>query len=121
MHQSTVDKTTHHHGDIQKQKSIGDMINEIHIIKQQLRHPNIVRYRRVFVDSDKLYIVMDLINGASLKQHINSIVEKGSFFKEQRIWHIIVQVLVLKYFLGLVNFSNNNIHIFDGTCIAIST
>uniref|UniRef100_A0A1I7XB22 Protein kinase domain-containing protein n=1 Tax=Heterorhabditis bacteriophora TaxID=37862 RepID=A0A1I7XB22_HETBA len=48
-------------------KSFGDIISEVKIIKQQLRHPNIVRYRRIFVENSRLYIVMDLIEGASLK------------------------------------------------------
>ncbi|VDK22540.1 unnamed protein product, partial [Anisakis simplex] len=50
-------------------KSYGDIISEVRIIKQQLRHPNIVRYRRVFVENHKLYIVMDLVEGASLRDH----------------------------------------------------
>ena len=36
----------------QADKSLGDIVNETKIIKQQLRHPNIVRYRRVFVESE---------------------------------------------------------------------
>lgn len=65
-------------------KSFGDIISEVRIIKQQvsqmirymirlcpdkyllycqLRHPNIVRYRRIFVENQRLYIVMDLIDG----------------------------------------------------------
>jgi NIMA (never in mitosis gene a)-related kinase len=35
----------------QTDKSFGDIVSETKIIKQQLRHPNIVRYRRVFVES----------------------------------------------------------------------
>lgn len=35
---------------------------------------------------------MDLIDGASLKEHINSAKEKGLKFGEDRIWHIVVQV-----------------------------
>uniref|UniRef100_A0A9J2Q1Q4 Protein kinase domain-containing protein n=1 Tax=Ascaris lumbricoides TaxID=6252 RepID=A0A9J2Q1Q4_ASCLU len=76
-------------------KSYGDIISEVRIIKQQLRHPNIVRYRRVFIENHKLYIVMDLIEGASLKDHINSVKEKCETFPEARIWNIMA--LALRY------------------------
>uniref|UniRef100_A0A915BZF6 Protein kinase domain-containing protein n=2 Tax=Parascaris univalens TaxID=6257 RepID=A0A915BZF6_PARUN len=79
-------------------KSYGDIISEVRIIKQQLRHPNIVRYRRVFVENHKLYIVMDLIEGASLRDHINSVKEKCETFPEARIWNIVIQMaLALRY------------------------
>ncbi|KHN78345.1 Serine/threonine-protein kinase [Toxocara canis] len=79
-------------------KSYGDIISEVRIIKQQLRHPNIVRYRRVFVENHKLYIVMDLVEGASLRDHINSVKEKNETFPETRIWNIVIQMaLALRY------------------------
>lgn len=90
MHQSTADRETGG-----TDKSFGDIISEVKIIKQQLRHPNVVRYRRVFVENDKLYIVMDLIDGASLKEHINSAKEKATNFPEDRIWNIVIQVVLL--------------------------
>ncbi|CAJ0943074.1 unnamed protein product, partial [Mesorhabditis belari] len=79
-------------------KSFGDIISEVKIIKQQLRHPNIVRYRKIFVESHRLYIVMDLIEGASLKEHINSTKEKREKFDEGRVWSITIQlILALRY------------------------
>ncbi|CAI4230780.1 unnamed protein product [Auanema sp. JU1783] len=79
-------------------KSYGDIISEVKIIKQQLRHPNIVRYRRIFVENNHLYIVMDLIEGVSLKEHITSIKEKRETFPEERVWNLIIQmVLALRY------------------------
>ncbi|KAK6039786.1 hypothetical protein COOONC_22710 [Cooperia oncophora] len=64
----------------------------------QLRHPNIVRYRRIFVENHRLYILMDLIEGASLKEHITSVREKRQIFSEDRIWNIVIQlVLALRY------------------------
>ncbi|VDM47591.1 unnamed protein product [Toxocara canis] len=72
-------------------KSYGDIISEVRIIKQQLRHPNIVRYRRVFVENHKLYIVMDLVEGASLRDHINSLFQMALalryLHKDKRIVH----------------------------------
>ncbi|GMR44328.1 hypothetical protein PMAYCL1PPCAC_14523, partial [Pristionchus mayeri] len=83
---------------ISPDKSFGDIISEVKIIKQQLRHPNIVRYRRIFVENQRLYIVMDLIDGASLKDHIHSTAEKRTRFVETRIWNIVVQlILALRY------------------------
>ncbi|PIO76466.1 hypothetical protein TELCIR_01472 [Teladorsagia circumcincta] len=66
--------------------------------KPRLRHPNIVRYRRIFVENHRLYILMDLIEGASLKEHITSVKEKRQTFSEDRIWNIVIQmVLALRY------------------------
>lgn len=80
------------------EKSVGDMINEVKIIKHQLRHPNIVRYRKIFVDNHRLYIVMDLVQGLSLKEHIVAVKEKKQLFGETTIWNIVVQlVLALRY------------------------
>ncbi|VDK46278.1 unnamed protein product [Cylicostephanus goldi] len=79
-------------------KSFGDVISEVKIIKQQLRHPNIVRYRRIFVENHRLYILMDLIEGTSLKEHINSVREKRQTFPEDRIWNMVIQTtLALRY------------------------
>ncbi|KAK5964800.1 Serine/threonine-protein kinase [Trichostrongylus colubriformis] len=83
---------------VEEDKSFGDVISEVKIIKQQLRHPNIVRYRRIFVENHRLYILMDLIEGASLKEHITSVKEKRQTFSEDRIWNIVIQmVLALRY------------------------
>ncbi|VDP31095.1 unnamed protein product [Heligmosomoides polygyrus] len=83
---------------VEDDKSVGDVINEVKIIKQQLRHPNIVRYRRIFVENHRLYILMDLIEGASLKEHITSVKEKRQTFSEDRIWNMVIQmVLALRY------------------------
>ncbi|CAB3401515.1 unnamed protein product [Caenorhabditis bovis] len=81
-----------------EEKSFGDMISEVKIIKQQLRHPNIVRYRRIFVENHRLYIVMDLIQGGSLRDHIVTMKEKRSNFDESRVWRLVVQMmLALRY------------------------
>ena len=45
-----------------------------------------------FVTEDKLYVVMELIEGAPLGEHFNSLKEKGTRFSEERIWHIFIQV-----------------------------
>ena len=51
-----------------------------------------------FSTDEKLYIVMELIEGAPLGEHFNSLKEKGSCFSEERVWRIFVQlVLALRY------------------------
>ena len=41
---------------------------------------------------------MDLIDGASLKDHINSVREKAQIFAEDKVWSVVIQmVLALRY------------------------
>lgn len=47
---------------------------------------------------DKLYIVMELIEGAHLGEHFNSLKEKNDRFQEGRIWNILIQVSKLVFF-----------------------
>ena len=57
-----------------------------------------MRYYRTFIDNDRLYIVMELIEGASLAEYFNSLKEKSSKFDEERVWHIFLQlILALRY------------------------
>ena len=35
----------------ERNKSIGDLISELNIIREQLRHPNVVRYYKTFEES----------------------------------------------------------------------
>ncbi|XP_022087422.1 serine/threonine-protein kinase Nek10-like isoform X2 [Acanthaster planci] len=82
----------------EKDKSIDSIVSELSIIKEHLRHPNVVRYYRTFKENENLYIVMELIEGAPLYEHFNSLKEKGEQFSEERIWHIFLQiVLALRY------------------------
>ena len=50
-----------------------------------------------FFTEDKLYIIMELVEGAPLGEHFNSLKEKGTRFSEERIWHIFIQVLCWKF------------------------
>ena len=57
---------------------------------------------------DKLYIIMELVEGAPLGEHFNSLKEKGTRFSEERIWHIFIQVrwwkfLVIIFILSVVH------------------
>ncbi|KAM7176726.1 serine/threonine-protein kinase Nek10 isoform 7-T7 [Macrochelys suwanniensis] len=64
----------------------------------KLYHPNVVRYYRTFLENDRLYIVMELIEGAPLGEHFHSLKEKQQQFTEDRIWNIFIQLcLALRY------------------------
>ena len=72
--------------------------NELGIIREKLNHPNIVKYIETFQERNRLYIVMELIEGASLSEHCISLQEKKLRFTEERVWNIFVQlVLALRY------------------------
>ncbi|XP_062925562.1 serine/threonine-protein kinase Nek10 [Mobula hypostoma] len=78
--------------------SVEKIVSELTIIREQLHHPNVVRYYKTFVENDRLYIVMELIEGAPLGEHFNSLKEKQQGFTEERIWNIFIQIcLALRY------------------------
>uniref|UniRef100_A0A1I8J9C8 Protein kinase domain-containing protein n=1 Tax=Macrostomum lignano TaxID=282301 RepID=A0A1I8J9C8_9PLAT len=82
----------------ERQKNVGYIVSELTMAKEHLRHPNVVRYYKTFEENDKLYIVMELIEGASLMEFFVSMREKGLKFEEDRVWFIFVQiVLALRY------------------------
>ncbi|KAJ6666473.1 hypothetical protein lerEdw1_020196 [Lerista edwardsae] len=127
-----------------RDSSVKNIVSELTIIKEQLYHPNVVRYYRTFLESfkeeeeepifkvlvqicnvvsgnfsinvetsagsfgsfnhhesvadDRLYIVMELIEGAPLGEHFHSLKEKQQQFTEDRIWNIFIQLcLALRY------------------------
>ncbi|XP_039475575.1 serine/threonine-protein kinase Nek10 isoform X2 [Oreochromis aureus] len=81
-----------------RDSNVEKIISELTIIKEQMTHPNIVKYYRTFLEGDKLYIVMELIEGVSLGEHFNSLKEKQQQFTEDRLWNIFIQMcLALRY------------------------
>ncbi|XP_067915905.1 serine/threonine-protein kinase Nek10 isoform X2 [Heterodontus francisci] len=81
-----------------RDSSVEKIVSELTIIREQLHHPNVVRYYKTFVENDRLYIVMELIEGAPLGEHFNSLKEKQQVFTEERIWNIFIQIcLALRY------------------------
>jgi len=46
----------------------------------------------VWSSEDKLYIIMELIEGAALAEHFASLREKRQKFSESRVWNIFMQV-----------------------------
>lgn len=53
----------------------------------------------LYID-DRLYIVMELIEGAPLGEHFSSLKEKRHHFAEERLWKIFIQVSFI-----VINFS----------------
>ncbi|XP_047218074.1 serine/threonine-protein kinase Nek10 isoform X2 [Girardinichthys multiradiatus] len=81
-----------------RDSNVEKIISELTIIKEQMTHPNIVKYCKTFLEGDKLYIVMELIEGLPLAQHFNSLKDKQQTFTEDRIWNIFIQMcLALRY------------------------
>ncbi|CAM4696395.1 unnamed protein product [Leuciscus chuanchicus] len=81
-----------------RDSSVDKIVSELTIIKEQMCHPNIVKYFKTFLEADKLYIVMELIEGAPLAEHFNSLKEKRQTFTEERVWNIFIQIcLALRY------------------------
>ncbi|XP_054965555.1 serine/threonine-protein kinase Nek10 isoform X8 [Pan paniscus] len=81
-----------------RDSSVKNIVSELTIIKEQLYHPNIVRYYKTFLENDRLYIVMELIEGAPLGEHFSSLKEKHHHFTEERLWKIFIQLcLALRY------------------------
>uniref|UniRef100_A0A8C0D4C8 Serine/threonine-protein kinase Nek10 n=1 Tax=Balaenoptera musculus TaxID=9771 RepID=A0A8C0D4C8_BALMU len=81
-----------------RDSSVRNIVSELTIIKEQLYHPNVVRYYKTFLENDRLYIVMELIEGAPLGEHFSSLKEKQHHFAEERLWKIFIQLcLALRY------------------------
>ena len=119
------------------------MINEVKIIREELRHPNIVSYYRIFAESkkkiserffveffssidDKLYIVMELIAGSSLQDYLQLLKETNRKMLEENIWRVLIQlILALRYLhkeKGIVHrdLTANNIMLDDEYRVKIS-
>ncbi|KAK3541197.1 hypothetical protein QTP86_016213 [Hemibagrus guttatus] len=81
-----------------RDSNVEKIVSELTIIKEQMTHPNIVKYLKTFLECDRLYIVMELVEGAPLAEHFSSLKEKQQTFTEERVWNIFIQMcLALRY------------------------
>ncbi|XP_041650215.1 serine/threonine-protein kinase Nek10 [Cheilinus undulatus] len=81
-----------------RDSNVEKIISELTIIREQMTHPNVVKYYKTFLEGEKLYIVMELIEGVPLAEHFNSLKEKQQQFTEDKIWNIFIQMcLALRY------------------------
>ncbi|KAK0150189.1 Serine/threonine-protein kinase Nek10 [Merluccius polli] len=81
-----------------RDSNVEKIVSELTIIKEQMAHPNIVKYYKTFLEGDRLYIVMELIEGVTLADHFSALKEKQQKLTEQRVWNVFVQMcLALRY------------------------
>ncbi|CAB1333417.1 unnamed protein product [Coregonus sp. 'balchen'] len=81
-----------------RDSNVEKIVSELTIIKEQMTHPNVVKYYKTFLEGDRLYIVMELIKGVPLWDHFNSLKEKEQQFTEERLWNIFIQMcMALRY------------------------
>lgn len=64
---------------------------EVSILKC-LDHPNIVKFYTSFAEGDNIYIIMELHEGMSLTEFIQSLSEKKQRVKEEVAWNIFLQL-----------------------------
>ena len=108
------------------EKSLGEIVSEVTIIRNNLKHPNIVRYLKTFKENDSLYIVMELIDGTPLIQHVRTLKEKQELWSEDKVWNLFIQlVLALKYLhkekhIVHRDLTSNNIMLGEGDKITIT-
>lgn len=79
--------------------SVGRVASEVEILSR-LEHPNIVNYYESFThDNGQLYIIMELVEGASLLDFITSAAEKGRRVSEESVWDIFLQVVLALHYI----------------------
>jgi NIMA (never in mitosis gene a)-related kinase len=80
-----------------KHKNEENYINEIEILKE-LDHPNIIKYYTSFFEKDRVYILMELVEGVNLAEYILSLKQKGAKGKEKDIIKIVLDIIcAMKY------------------------
>ncbi|KAL4494624.1 hypothetical protein ABPG72_004526 [Tetrahymena utriculariae] len=69
-------------------------LNEVRIIAS-IRHPNIVNFKQCFIDShlNCLCIIMEYVDNGDLLSHINKHIKNGTYFQEEEIWNVLIQVI----------------------------
>uniref|UniRef100_A0A8C4SZG6 Serine/threonine-protein kinase Nek10 n=1 Tax=Erpetoichthys calabaricus TaxID=27687 RepID=A0A8C4SZG6_ERPCA len=83
-----------------RDSSVEKIVSELTIIKEQLQIHPVVNYflHLLHCTDDRLFIVMELIEGTPLGENFNSLKEKQQQFTEERIWSIFIQIcLALRY------------------------
>lgn len=57
-----------------------------------MKNSNIVSFKEAFYESNYLCIVMEYMDNGDLFQKIEENIKKGTFFSEDEIWNILIQV-----------------------------
>ncbi|CAF1200218.1 unnamed protein product, partial [Adineta ricciae] len=80
------------------ERSLGDMISEVSIIRAKPRHPNIVSYHQLFIENDNIYVRMELIIGSTLQEHLVLMKRTNQTISKENIWRVFIQLmLALRY------------------------
>ncbi|PRW59911.1 cysteine--tRNA cytoplasmic isoform X1 [Chlorella sorokiniana] len=82
-----------------KQERFGEMshadrveaLNELRLLAS-LRHPNLVQYNEAFVEEDRLYMVMELVDGGTLVNVIRSHAAQKQRIPEAAVWTYLLQI-----------------------------
>lgn len=87
----------------QRQSGCRRVASEVAILSS-LEHPNIVRYYDSFELNDCMYLVMELVEGESLQDHLNTLAEKRKLradacMAESDIWQVVGQLLQALYYI----------------------
>ncbi|KAG1662637.1 hypothetical protein FOA52_009622 [Chlamydomonas sp. UWO 241] len=83
--------------DAERESGVATMNKEV-VILSSLSHPNIVQYYESFSEGPNLYISMELVEGVSLLDHINSLSGKGKRMPESDVWQVLIATaLALNY------------------------
>lgn len=82
--------------------SIEQIVNEATVL-EKLQHKKIVRYHTTIVKPDRVYLIMDMVQGETLADVTDAVEAKGERLPEARIWHIFVQLCAaLRYLHKIV-------------------
>ena len=60
---------------------------------ENLDHPHVITYFSSFNENGNFYIIIEYINGGSLKDLIKIAKEKGKLIDEKKIWDFLIQIL----------------------------
>ena len=76
---------------VDRDKSVGDMINELQIMRAGIRHPNIVRYHKTFLQSK--YVIHGFL---WVYTHKTQYLQKGSISFSLSMWLSVCQHKLLQ-------------------------
>jgi len=86
------------------QEDIKLLKREIDIMKK-VDHPNILKLIEIFEDDEKVYIIMELVNGSEL---FDRIVDKG-YYSEKNTVHIVKQILSAVQYLHSMEIAHRDL------------
>lgn len=80
-----------------------DAVNEVRLLVS-INHPNVIRYHQAFTNGTKLCVIMEYAPYGDLKNLIDKALKCKSYFPEELVWKIFLQMCY-----GLSDLHNNKI------------